>query len=304
MRCAVSLAAVVFVLAGLCGPGLAKGVPIRYEIYMVCRGDTVENIAARFGVEAARIRAFNNLSDDAVLTPGLSLAVILAGEPVPEESQEQGSLDAWAGASAEMTEPREIPPRYAVVVRRCNITGERGGDVLYQPETGSRVIVKWEQGDYWGVVMQDGSQGWIPKSALQMTQEGISPAALEAVLQGGRPDIVAYAMRFLGTPYRYGGRLPHNTDCSLFVQTVFGAHGIRLPRTAAAQAEIGRPVRYHEMVPGDRLYFVNRSGFVNHTGIYVGNLAFIHASSRAGCVAVDSLAQRAYWPRLVSVRRS
>jgi cell wall-associated NlpC family hydrolase len=151
--------------------------------------------------------------------------------------------------------------------------------------------------------MQDGSIGWIAKPALQMTAEGVAPDRLEAMLQGGRSDIVGYAVRFLGMPYRYGGRLPDNVDCSLFVQTVFAANGIKLPRTAHAQAEVGQPVSWSELQPGDRLLFANRSGHINHTAIYMGDWRFIHASSYDGCVTVDSLTNPHYWSSFAGARR-
>jgi cell wall-associated NlpC family hydrolase len=286
-------------LVCVCFASQALAGEIRYEIYMVRSGDTVENIAGRFGVAADRIRSVNNLPSDAVLQAGQSLAVLLDGAPRAENGEQTGASGIGGGVAV------EIPPQYAVVGAQCRITAEcGGGEELWEPALGSRVIVRWEQGDYWGVVMMGGEQGWVPKSALQVTEQRIAPEVLATMIQGSRPDIVQYAYRFLGTPYRYGGRLPDDVDCSLFVQTVFAAHNIRLPRTAHAQVGVGYAVSYQEMQPGDRLYFASSSGHVNHTGIYVGDGQFIHASSRARRVTVDSLMERAYWSHLVAVRRS
>ena len=150
----------------------------------------------------------------------------------------------------------------------------------------------------------DGSAGWVPKSALSITDRTIPPDQLESMLNGGRPDIVQEALRYLDTPYRYGGKLPYNVDCSLLVQTAYTARGIRLPRTAAQQFEVGRSVSYNELLPGDRLYFVSTSGRINHTGIYIGNGRFVHASSRRKCVGIDALYDRIYWARFLGARRS
>ncbi|KPJ64926.1 hypothetical protein AMK68_00005, partial [candidate division KD3-62 bacterium DG_56] len=97
------------------------------------------------------------------------------------------------------------------------------------------------------------------------------------------------------TPYQYGGRLPHSVDCSLLAQTVFAAHGIRLPRTAAQQAYVGYPVGYAELLPGDRLYFYNSDGRVGHTGIHIAGGKFIHASASRGYVAMDDLFTTQWW---------
>jgi cell wall-associated NlpC family hydrolase len=273
---------------------------IRYEIYQVRSGDTLENIAARFGVDAAQLRRLNGLSQETPVMPGQSLAVVLPAEPDADQPGQQTTSDGGTGTA----QPQELAPRFAVTTGPCQITKERGGGaVLYELDRGARIVVKCEQGDYWGVVMQDGSIGWIAKPALQMTAEGVAPDRLEAMLQGGRSDIVGYAVRFLGMPYRYGGRLPDNVDCSLFVQTVFAANGIKLPRTAHAQAEVGQALSWSELQPGDRLLFANRSGHINHTAIYMGDWRFIHASSYDGCVTVDSLTNPHYWSSFAGARR-
>ena len=282
--------------AGAANTLAAHGVGFSYEIYQVRSGDTVENIAARFGIPAARIRQFNDLGSSA-LTLGQSIAVPLAATPAPRRA-----------ARDDRPALNLLEPCYAVVTSPCTIASEPAtsadGAALYEPQVGSQLIVNAERGDYWSVVMIDGSAGWVPKSALEMTDRKIPPDQLENMLSGGRPDVVQEALRYLGTPYRYGGRLPYDTDCSLLVQAVYAARGIRLPRTAAQQFEVGRSVSYNELLPGDRLYFVSKSGRINHTGIYMGNGRFIHASSRRKCVGIDALFDRLYWTRFLGARRS
>ena len=268
----------------------------QYEIYQVRPGDTVENIAARFGVSAEQVRRLNRLGSSARVQSGQSLALVLP----------QRTMAPRAAPST--TANRRLEPRYAHVVVATPITREPSApgipDVLYEPAANTRLVVGAEQGDHWGVVMIDGSTGWIPKSAVQMTDAPVPPDELEILLKGGRPDIVQEAFRYLGTPYRYGGSLPLSVDCSLLVRTAFAAGGISLPRTAAAQYEQGYPVTFAELLPGDRLYFVDRSGRINHTGIYIGNGKFIHASARRGRVAVEDLLERQYWTRFLGARRS
>lgn len=269
-----------------------QGVSFSYEIYQVCEGDTVENIAARFGVSAARVRQFNNLGDTR-LTAGTAIAIPISATAAPPTAVKKASLQL-------------LEPCYAVSAAGCVISSEPNGEgeVLYETPPGSQLIVSAEQGDFWGIVMIDGSTGWVGKSSVEMTERKLPPEQLETMLKGGRPDVVQEAFRYLGTPYRYGGSLPQDVDCSLLVKTVFRTKGIKLPRTAAAQWEVGEVVSYHELLPGDRLYFVSRSGHINHTGIYIGEGKFIHASSRRGCVAVDALYDRLYWSRFLGARRS
>jgi len=273
------------------------GPNLRYEIYQVRAGDTVENIGTRFGVSAEQIRNLNGLGSSAELQPGETLAV-----PLPGRGASPGPPEV-AGPGL-----RSFEPRYARVLSRSPIAADPSGSgsapALYWAEAGSELVAHAEQAECWGIVMIDGSTGWIAKSAVELTERTVPSEKLEILLKGGRPDIVQEAFRFLGTSYRYGGRLPYDMDCSLLVQTAYAARGISLPRTAREQFERGRPVDYTELLPGDRLYFVSRSGRINHTGIYIGNGRFIHASSRRGCVAVDGLTELMYWTRFVGARRS
>ena len=269
-----------------------------YQLYEVRPGDTVENIAARFGISAQQIRALNRVSASAQPDPGRAIAIPIRRPAVAEMP---------APAPAASPTPRDLQPRYAVVTSITPIRARPNSpsaEVLYQPDSGAQLIVVAEQPHHWGVVMVDGSTGWIPKSAVQLTDQTIAPDTLDTMLKGGRPDIVQEAFRYLGTPYRYGGRLPYNLDCSLLVQTVFASRGLRLPRTADAQYDYGRSVNSAELLPGDRLYFVSKSGRINHTGIYIGGGRFIHASSRRGCVAVDKLSDSLYRTRFAGARRS
>lgn len=270
---------------------------LRYEIYQVGPGDTVENIAARFGVPAEQIRNLNGLGPSAELRPGESLAVPLAGGIPHASSPEASDSDC-----------QSFEPRYARVLSSSPIvrapSGAADAQTLYWAEAGCELVAHEEREGWWGIVMVDGSTGWIAKSDVELTERAVPAEKLEILLKGGRPDIVQAAFRFLGTPYRYGGRLPYDMDCSLLVQIAYAARGIGLPRTAAEQFQRGSAVSCADLLPGDRLYFVSRSGRINHTGIYIGNGRFIHASSRRGCVAVDSLAERVYWTRFVGARRS
>ena len=275
-----------------------------YEIYQVRTGDTVENIAARFAITPERIRLLNRLPSNAPLEPGQSLAIPLPLSP----SRPQGQAALPSEQPTPSFPAKPIPePRYAIVATPAQIQTEPTSaptQVLYQVHTGAQLLVNSHCKDWWGVVMADGSTGWIAASALQLTDQTITPDQLELMLHGARPDVVQEAFRYLGTPYRYGGRLPCDVDCSLLVQTVFGARGIPLPRTAAAQFEVGQHVGWVELLPGDRLYFVNHSGRINHAGIYIGDGRFIHASSRHGCVAVDNLGDPHYWARFLGACRS
>jgi cell wall-associated NlpC family hydrolase len=100
------------------------------------------------------------------------------------------------------------------------------------------------------------------------------------------------ALRFLGTPYVFGGTSTNGFDCSGYVQHVFAMLGVTIPRTADAQYYAGHRVT-GGMKPGDLVFFQTYEPGPSHVGIYIGNGRFVHASSSHG-VMVSSLSDE-YW---------
>ncbi len=124
----------------------------------------------------------------------------------------------------------------------------------------------------------------------------------------GDIDLIRIAKDQLGIRYRYGGISPSvGFDCSGFVYYVYGKAGIKLPRTSLDQSRYGRLVSKDELESGDLLFFdTSNRGHINHSGIYIGNGKFIHASSgRAHCVTISKLNSEFYkrsyrWARRVN----
>jgi len=104
--------------------------------------------------------------------------------------------------------------------------------------------------------------------------------------------IVTEAQKHLGKPYKYGATGPKNFDCSGFVYAVHKNFGIAIPRTSLDQSQIrGYRLSKRELRVGDIIFFDTSSkGHVNHSGIYLGNSKFIHASSgKAFSVTISDL---------------
>ena len=89
----------------------------------------------------------------------------------------------------------------------------------------------------------------------------VPSAQVEQAIAGSK--VIAYAAKFVGTPYRSGGSTPAGFDCSGFVSYVYAHFGIDLPRSSSAYWNVG--TRVSSPKPGD---IIVTSG---HVGLYAGS---------------------------------
>lgn len=115
-------------------------------------------------------------------------------------------------------------------------------------------------------------------------------------------QILNTALSYRGVKYRFGGATPSGFDCSGFVMYVYNRHGVKLPRTADRQYEIGKKIRQTDLRPGDLVFFETYEKGASHVGIYQGNGQFVHASSSRG-VTVSRLSEEYYAKRYLGARR-
>ena len=104
--------------------------------------------------------------------------------------------------------------------------------------------------------------------------------------------VVAYAKKFIGTPYVSGGNsLTKGVDCSGFTQQVYKNFGVSLQRTSRSQyASNGYAVSKSNLKPGDLVFYGYSS--VSHVAIYVGNGQIIHSPAPGQSVRYAPLWQR------------
>ncbi|AXF85835.1 Murein DD-endopeptidase MepS/Murein LD-carboxypeptidase [Ephemeroptericola cinctiostellae] len=122
---------------------------------------------------------------------------------------------------------------------------------------------------------------------------------------GPNRALAVYAMKYLGTPYHYGGSSPsEGFDCSGLVQwSAKQSLNLNIPRSTDQQSQFGDELNVSRMAAGDLIFFNTSSQPNSHVGIYLGDGYFVHSPSSNGVVRVESL-NNPYWlPRTSIARR-
>lgn len=129
------------------------------------------------------------------------------------------------------------------------------------------------------------ANGYISKLRVQLSGATISNPSRGSVSVTGQ-DIVNYAYQFLGTPYVWGATGPDTFDCSGLTSYVYRhCANLEITRTTYTQINVGTPVAYEDMQPGDLVFMRNNE----HVGIYIGNGKMIHAPRTGDVVKVSNV---------------
>ena len=127
----------------------------------------------------------------------------------------------------------------------------------------------------------DGICGYVPDSSLLIPPSPGNQDEWEL-----RSMVLHYAMSFLGTQYRWGGKTAMGIDCSGLTFMSYYMCGIVIYRDAVIKE--GFPVHeipFSQLNPADLLYFPG------HVALYLGNKKYIHCTGNIksfGCV-INSL---------------
>lgn len=109
-------------------------------------------------------------------------------------------------------------------------------------------------------------------------------------------EVVAYAKKFLGNRYVYGGTsLTYGTDCSGFTMGVYRHFGVSLPHSSYSQRSYGTRVSSLSQAKAGDLLCYN-----GHVGIYMGGGRMIHAANPSKGICITSYLRAS---SIVSIRR-
>jgi cell wall-associated NlpC family hydrolase len=103
---------------------------------------------------------------------------------------------------------------------------------------------------------------------------------------------IAFALRQVGKPYRWGAAGPDAYDCSGLVYAAYAAAGIRIARTTFGWRQDGPQVPLSQIQPGDLLFSAGSDGTPadpGHVVMYLGGGQVIQAPHTGEDVQVDPL---------------
>jgi cell wall-associated NlpC family hydrolase len=156
---------------------------------------------------------------------------------------------------------------------------------------GDTYVVTGEQEDWVKVSVNGNTIGYVASDYVELTkkyEEAVAIKKENSTIQSLRDQIVSFAVKFEGNPYRYGGTsLTNGADCSGFTQSIFKKYGITIPRTSKAQSTGGKKVALNKIKPGD-LIFYRRNGSINHVALYIGNGKVITAKSSSEGIQIKN----------------
>lgn len=213
---------------------------------------------------------------------------------------------------------------------------DKSSSIVTQLAINEQVKVISEQNG-WSQITFDGGEGYISSSLLsdtrQETSRGSSTSRTETNSSNGQSsesnaqsnstttqngstsssagasnstsssrgsEVLAYAMKFVGYPYVYGGSSPSGFDCSGFTSYVYKHFGVSLSRTAAGQYSNGTAVSRANLQVGDLVMFGSP---INHVGIYAGGGRIVHAANPSRGVTTDTINSGYYNTHYVGARR-
>ncbi len=106
----------------------------------------------------------------------------------------------------------------------------------------------------------------------------------------------SFILKWLGKPYKLGGRTEKGIDCSQFTKRLYkDVYGLDLQNVAYKQWEQNVRGKRDSFTRGDLIFFRSRqspSGW--HCGAYIGNTYFVHAANKFEGVKVSSLKEPRY----------
>ena len=222
------------------------------------------------------------------------------------ESASAASTASASSATAETTAAVSAPAQ-AMAGKEGYIAGNNvrfrssasmNSTVLAELYYGDSVTITGTSGE-WTAIYCNGQNGYVYGTYVKEGQSVVVSASVTATVSStasaaaqsvSGTAIANYALQYVGSKYSWGGASPETGfDCSGFVYYVFKHFGITVNRVAADQAKNGTYVSPANLQPGDILCFYSGTDYIGHSGIYIGDGKFVHASTSTTGVIISDL---------------
>lgn len=234
-----------------------------------------------------------------VIEQGATWTKISIGTQDGYVSNDYISVTSVAAASSK---PKTVSGLITGSLVRIRAGASTESEILFEVPENTQVLIM-DPSSSWMKVVYQGRIGYVSSEYIKVMDD----ATASRSLSGSRPNsdaaaqaekIIAYGKEYLGVKYRYGGSSPKGFDCGGFVKYVLAEFGYKLPMGATSQyntTSVVTHIKRSELMPGDLVYWRSKSSKkIQHTGIYIGNDKFIHASSPGDVVKIDSMASGYY----------
>lgn len=121
---------------------------------------------------------------------------------------------------------------------------------------------------------------------VSRSSRGDSFPTYDGPASGRAAEAVKTAYAQLGDPYVWGADGPDSFDCSGLTMYSWGAAGVSLPHSSAAQYDAVPHVAISDLQPGDLVFYYSP---ISHVGIYIGGGRIIDAPYPGLSVHVSAL---------------
>jgi cell wall-associated NlpC family hydrolase len=279
--------------------GSVLKVPVGAKEHVVTDGETLRDIASSEKVDLGSLIDFNQIDDPALIRVGqvVLLPMAASGPPgsttaAPAATSTPTAAPSPAPSPAATSAPQ--PETQAAAVAQSRPLQQPSPTPSPKPTTSPAPAPAAAGGA--PASTAPGAAATRPAAAPTASPKPAAPIAAVPVPAGSPSDgLAGAALKFLGTPYVWGGSSPRGFDCSGFVWYVGRQLNKQLSRGMFGQYNSGSHPSRDDLKPGDLVFFQNTfAPGLSHNGIYIGNGKFVNAADESAGVTISNL-NTGYW---------